>query len=77
MESRSMFIRLNLKDIMAQAVDGSLVKVAYLRLYTKTGGNNLRICNKADTVSLPLLIFFVSLQPVSQTIGLKLICPIG
>jgi|TARA_B110000091_G_C13683996_1_gene419143 hypothetical protein len=52
MESRSMFIRLNLKDIMAQAVDGSLVKVAYLRLYTKTGGNNLRICNKADTGSV-------------------------
>ena len=44
-EDRSMFLRLNLKDIMENATDGSLVKVASLRLYTDKAGVALKICN--------------------------------
>ena len=40
-----MFLRLNLRDIMENATDGSLVKVASLRLYTEQGGIPLKICN--------------------------------
>ena len=40
-----MFLRLNLKDIMENATDGSLVKVASLRLYTDKAGVALKICN--------------------------------
>jgi len=44
-EDRTMFLRLNLKDIMENATDGALVKTSSLRLYTDTAGVPLKICN--------------------------------
>jgi len=44
-EERAMFLRLSLKDIMENATDGSLVKVAMLRLYTDKAGVPLKLCN--------------------------------
>lgn len=44
-EERTMVLRLKLKDIMDKAADGSLVKVATLRIYTTTAGVPLSVCN--------------------------------
>lgn len=47
-EERAMVLRLKLKDIMDKAADGSLVKVATLRIYTNTAGVPLSVCNIAS-----------------------------
>lgn len=44
-EDRAMFLRLSLRDIMENATDGSLVKVASLRLYTDVANVPIKICN--------------------------------